>query len=291
MKRRTFVKGMSFTAVAVSTTGFVRFNGQHFEGDCETTTDILGPFYRPDAPVRSDLINGSLMGDEVSLHGVIYHDDCKTPLENAKIELWHCDADEVYDNESDEYNYRGTTFASSDGLYKFRTQMPVPYDAGGGNYRPAHFHIMISAPGYQSLVTQLYFRGDPWLDKDPSSKDPNAKSRIFEISKNDNGVIEVPFNVIMQKEFPLESAVLERLAGKYKETERDRTHEFFIHENKLWLKNDLYGINLEYKGDNTFVPSGSSWGSTSIYFMSDDNGRSGLTYKSGNEERKAVKIS
>ena len=291
INRRSFVKGMSLTAVAISTCGFVRFNGKSFEGDCKTTTDILGPFYRPDSPVRSDLVVGDLVGDEVSLMGTIFHDDCATPLEKAKIELWHCSADQVYDNESEDYHFRGTTFASAEGHYKFRTQMPVPYDAGGGNYRPAHFHIMISAPGYQSLVTQLYFSGDPYLEKDESSKHPSAKSRIFEISKNDAGIVQVPFNVIMQKQIPVDVSVLNRLAGTYHENVRDRNLEFFVYEDKLWLKNELFGINLEYKGENIFAPPSGSDNRVEFQFMSDENGRSALTIKTNSQDYMAVKVS
>ena len=45
----------------------------------------------------------------------------------------------------------GIEISSDYGKYKFISQMPVPYDAGGGLIRPAHFHLMISASGYQSL--------------------------------------------------------------------------------------------------------------------------------------------
>ncbi len=33
--------------------------------------------------------------------------------------------------------------------------------------RPAHIHFIVSAEGRKSLVTQLYFEGDPRLDSDP----------------------------------------------------------------------------------------------------------------------------
>ena len=56
MKRREFTKLASLSAVAVSTTGFIQFNGETYEGKCETTTDILGPFCQPDSPTRSNLI-------------------------------------------------------------------------------------------------------------------------------------------------------------------------------------------------------------------------------------------
>ena len=99
MQRRNFIKNTALCAIAVSTTGFIRFNGTNYEGDCETTTDILGPFYRPDAPVRSNLLVKNAKGQEVILRGIVKHKDCTRPLNNACVELWHCSADGVYDNE------------------------------------------------------------------------------------------------------------------------------------------------------------------------------------------------
>ncbi len=107
MKRRTFTKLTGLSAVALTTTGFIKFNGKSYVGDCETTTDILGPFYRPDSPVRDNLVIEGMPGDLVELSGIVRHKDCTTPYKNAKIELWHCSADEIYDNETDEYRYRG----------------------------------------------------------------------------------------------------------------------------------------------------------------------------------------
>ncbi len=69
MQRRTFIKNTALCGVAVSATGFIRFNGQNFEGDCETTTDILGPFYRPNAPVRSNMRIKNAKGQLVVLSG------------------------------------------------------------------------------------------------------------------------------------------------------------------------------------------------------------------------------
>ena len=49
MQRRTFIKNTALSAVAVSAYGFIRFDGNRYVGDCETTTDIPDPFYRPDS--------------------------------------------------------------------------------------------------------------------------------------------------------------------------------------------------------------------------------------------------
>ena len=47
MQRRSFIKNAAFGVVAVNASGFIHFDGKRYVGDCETTTDIIGPFYRP----------------------------------------------------------------------------------------------------------------------------------------------------------------------------------------------------------------------------------------------------
>ena len=281
--------------VALSSSGFITFDGKSYVGDCQTTTDILGPFYRPGAPVRNDLVIESLSGKIVHLRGDIIHDDCSTPLENAKVELWHCSAEEIYDNDSDDFNYRGTTYSSPSGKYHFRTQMPVPYDAGGGMYRPAHFHLMISAPGYQSLITQLYFTGDPYLHKDPSSRTESAKSRILSVIEDPDGSLVIPFDVVMQKKLPLDPVVIDRLVGTYQaQDDQSRTFEFFKHDNHMWLRNELFGQFLQYIGNNAFVvPGTGDWGSNKFQFDIQGDGSITVTrYRNDGKEGKqhAVKM-
>lgn len=255
MKRRAFTKLATLSAVAVSTSGFIRFNGKSFEGDCETTTDILGPFYRPDSPVRDNLIIEGAPGEIVELSGVVKHKDCITPYKGAKVELWHCSADEVYDNDSDEFRYRGTTFCDENGRYKFITQMPVPYDAGGGNYRPAHFHMLISAPHYQPLITQIYFTGDPYLEKDTSSASPAAAGRILNVQEAD-GRKKVAFDVNMNDRLMASSVALDKLIGVYTHEESGESIEFFKKDKALWMKNEVFGEKFDYVGNNTFAYPG-----------------------------------
>jgi catechol 1,2-dioxygenase len=98
MKRRNFIKTSVLCASAVSAFGFIRFDGTRYVGDCATTSDILGPFYRPGSPERSNLVVAGSKGRKLQLLGKILHQDCTTPYQNAKVELWHCDEEGVYDN-------------------------------------------------------------------------------------------------------------------------------------------------------------------------------------------------
>jgi protocatechuate 3,4-dioxygenase beta subunit len=181
MQRRAFIRDAALGAVAVTASGFISFDGTRYVGDCETTTDILGPFYRPNSPVRTNLVIPNDPGTKLLLSGKVKHDDCTTPFNNVKVEIWHCSSKGEYDNNTDEFRYRGTTFTDDKGNYHFNTILPVPYGIGNGTYRPAHYHMMITGEGYQPLVTQLYFTGDPHLSEDPSSASPTAKRRILSV--------------------------------------------------------------------------------------------------------------
>ena len=255
MKRREFTKLTGLSIIAISTTGFINFNGKNYVGDCETTSDILGPFYRPESPVRDNLVIKGQPGEIVELSGTVRHKDCSTGYSNAKVELWHCSNDEIYDNDSDEFRYRGTTYCDENGHYKFTTQMPVPYDAGGGEVRPAHFHMMFSAPGYQSLITQIYFEGDPFLKDDPSTIDPRAKQRILKLSK-EGEVSKIIFDCNMNDQLKPSIEALKSITGRYREINSGTISEFFIRDGDLWIKNEVFGKVFTYVGKNDFEYDG-----------------------------------
>jgi protocatechuate 3,4-dioxygenase beta subunit len=180
MKRREFIKNSSLMAISVSAFGAIHWNGKSFVGDTSTTTDILGPFYRPNVPLRSNIIPSGSKGIPLNLKGTIFKHNGQTPLKNALIEIWQCDENEHYDNTSDGYLFRGAVKTGKSGKYDFKTIVPVPYKANPNNeasWRPAHIHIRVSSDSQQDLITQIYFKGDKYLDKDRSSAAPQAVKR------------------------------------------------------------------------------------------------------------------
>jgi catechol 1,2-dioxygenase len=252
MKRRDFVKTSLFSVSAISAFGFIRFDGEKYVGDCATTSDILGPFYRPGSPMRNNLRRPDEKGKYVELSGKILHQDCTTPYKNAKVELWHCDAGGVYDNSTSEFKYRGTVLTDAEGNYAFQTILPVPYDAGGGLIRPAHFHLMVTTEGYQALVTQLYFSGDKNIGNDPWAN--AAKDRVLEVQENPNGTSKVIFNVGMAPTLAIETASIDKLTGTYlNENDPQKTLTLFKNKNTIWVKNEVFGEGYEYVGNNQFV--------------------------------------
>jgi catechol 1,2-dioxygenase len=256
MNRRTFIKSTTLTVTSVSTFGSVNWNGEFFEGNTPTTTDILGPFYRPGAPRRTNLRLEGSTGIPLVLKGGIFKEDGKTPVSNALVEIWHCDENEVYDNTSDEYKYRGGQKTKSDGKYEFHSILPVPYKAvptDESSWRPAHIHMRVSIPGQQDLITQLYFKNGKYLATDAWASSPQAVNRILPVSKNRAGESEVIFNVLMSKEIPIDKKVFDKIAGLY-DVGGDNFIEFSQNDDLLFMKlNGQLRASLMYLGNNTFI--------------------------------------
>lgn len=255
MKRRDFIKNSSLVAISVSAFGAISWNGENFVGDSPTTTDILGPFYRPGAPMRSNIIPPDSKGILLNLSGTIYKEDGKTPLNNALVEIWQCDENQHYDNTSNDFLCRGALNTGKNGRYDFKTVVPVQYKANPNNeasWRPAHIHMRVSVADQQDLITQIYFKGDKYIETDTSASAPQAVNRILDISKNASGENAVIFDVVMSKEFPLEKEVYNKITGLYG-MDDDSKIEFIKNDDLLFLKrNGQLTASLKYIGNNTF---------------------------------------
>ena len=105
-----------------------------------TPPDSLGPFYKPDAPLRSSLGKGYVMTGTVKSAG-----DCK-PISKAAIEFWLTNPEGHYDDQ-----HRATVISDPAGTYRFESHRPTDY-----GFRPPHIPLRISAKGFKPLVTQHY---------------------------------------------------------------------------------------------------------------------------------------
>lgn len=198
MDRRKFIINSSITAVSLATTGFIiqKKNGSYI-GDCETTNDILGPKYRANAPIRSDLTFKGMKGTRLNIKGKVYSGDCSTILQQAVIEFWHCDNKGTYDDITDKYLYRAKWVTGSAGDYAFQTIVPGAY-LNGSQFRPAHFHFRVTARDHKELISQVYFKGDPYILADPWASQTKARERILEtIPKSGNEEAHVVFNIYL----------------------------------------------------------------------------------------------
>lgn len=204
MNRKKFLLTSSLAAIGLSTYGsVVKMNDGQFNGDCETTNDILGPFYRPDAPIRSDLVHEGLEGNRIQILGKVFSADCdsedKQVLENAMVEIWQCDTSGDYDNESSDYQLRARQISNSEGHYTFNTILPGKY-LNGALYRPAHIHFRVTADNHKELISQIYFQGDPHIVEDPWASSERAEHRILPLIPDDvNGNLIVQFDIFLSQ--------------------------------------------------------------------------------------------
>lgn len=185
MKRRNFINNgfKGFIAVTLlPKVGYSFFTDDIFSsGGCvPTTSDILGPFYRANAPFRSNMQIVGDPGTPLIYKGTVYDLNCN-PLPNALIEVWQANDAGVYDNSSPDFEYRASLYSDALGQYEFTSIHAGPY-LNGSQYRPSHIHFRVTAPGIAELITQLYFVGDPYIAADPWASDPDAALRIVPIN-------------------------------------------------------------------------------------------------------------
>jgi len=141
------------------------------------TPQPYGPFYRTGAPFRGKLSVPGEPGTTFVLTGRVWAYDTKRPLAGTVLDFWHVDMQEKYSNGTSDFRNRGRLLSSETGQYEFESIRPIPYrpnPTGAPEFwRCAHYHLVAVAPGYQPLVTEIHFKGDPHKN-DPMYRIENA---------------------------------------------------------------------------------------------------------------------
>lgn len=254
MERREFITDSGMLVIGMGVFGNIKWNGSKFIGDTPTTTDILGPFYRPGAPFRKNLNPTDFTGSVLDLSGTILKDDGKTPAKKCLVEIWQNQQNGLYDNISDAFIYRASQQTDRNGRYHFITTLPVPEPVPEREnvFRPAHIHLRISSKGLQDLITQIYFQGDPYLTSDPSTTSDLALNRILEVKKVDDTQNAVQFDIVLNKEYLPDDHVFSQVSGIYKMNDGSLM-EFYRSGDMLFYKTNgqIWG-GLSYVGNNSF---------------------------------------
>ena len=85
MKRRNFIYNTSLIAMSVGVFGKIKWDGKAWVGEDPTTTDILGPFYRPGAPFKTDLVQPGTKGQLLHFGGTVFAKNGSTPLKDTLV--------------------------------------------------------------------------------------------------------------------------------------------------------------------------------------------------------------
>lgn len=148
-----------------------------------TEATVFGPFHVEDAPrvaLGGDVANGA-PGEPCYVRGEVVGLDGQ-PVPHAELQVWQADEAGLYDVQYEGAGMRrarATLNADAAGRFHFKSirpeAYPIPHDGPVGRmlkalgrhpWRPAHLHFMITAPGYERLITHVFRNGDRYLDSD-----------------------------------------------------------------------------------------------------------------------------
>ena len=157
------------TATVETKTSTTKLTAEQFElgNTCQVATELTeGPYYFDVDSIRSDLREdreGTLLRLGVRVRDA---DSCE-PIENAVVDIWHCDATGLYSGfesasqggppgggggpSDDETYLRGAQATNSDGIVEFKTIYPGWYRG-----RTTHIHAKVHLDRSTLLTTQFF---------------------------------------------------------------------------------------------------------------------------------------
>lgn len=178
VSRRQLLKSTGFAGAAAAVLPL----SSVIAADCAVTpAQTPGPFYpirqQPDTDIDLTRVQGraeSAAGQVILISGQVIETTCGSPIPNVLVEIWQACATGKYNHPNDpntaaldhNFQYWGRAQTDADGRYSFKTIKPGAYPATESWTRPPHIHFKVVAPGRPTLVTQMYFAGDPFNEFD-----------------------------------------------------------------------------------------------------------------------------
>jgi hydroxyquinol 1,2-dioxygenase len=153
-------------------------------GRRQTTANLMGPFWRADAPLTDNggsIVRSPTPGEPLFVDAWV-RDGRSKPVPGACVEVWQASSEGYYENQDPgqaDMNLRGRFFTDERGHIAFRTIKPAGYPIpvsgpvgallraqGRHNLRPAHLHFLIHKSGFKTQFSQVYASDDPNLETD-----------------------------------------------------------------------------------------------------------------------------
>ena len=128
--------------------------------------------------------------------------------------MWEADEDGFYDVQQPDiqpkWNNRGVFITGADGRYGFVGIMPVSYpipddgpvgkmlaNLGRHPYRPAHMHYLVTAKGFEKLVTHTFVGDDTYLSSDAVFGVKKTLIAPFEHVNDGQTIWRSPFDFVL----------------------------------------------------------------------------------------------
>lgn len=130
-------------------------------------------------------------GEPMVIRGTSYGRDGRTPLQGARLYVYHTDARGHYTpgDRPGAPRLRGWMKTGADGRYEFRSIKPAPYP---GREIAAHIHPTLDAPGYPARWTEEYwFTGDRFLAADVVERNAalGSFSAVVRLERDSGGLL------------------------------------------------------------------------------------------------------
>ena len=128
------------------------------------------------------------VGERILVHGRVL-DEMGRAVPNTLVEIWQANAGGRYRHVKDTYfapldpNFGGCgrTITDENGGYQFMTIRPgaYPWPNRGNEWRPMHIHFSVFGHAFgQRLISQMYFEGDPLIDRCPIAATVKDRSQL-----------------------------------------------------------------------------------------------------------------
>lgn len=176
-----------------------------------TAPALLGPFWRKNVPecvLGDSIVRCDTPGPRLAVRGRIRNVG-GNPVAGARVDVWQASPVGLYENQDPtqpDMNLRGLFVSDTSGDYHFETVRPagypVPTNGPVGDllraqcrhpYRPAHIHFMVTAPGYETLITQIFVDDQERLDSDVTFGVLNSLIANFEATSDGSLALRCDF--------------------------------------------------------------------------------------------------
>ncbi|WP_406862454.1 carbohydrate-binding protein [Streptomyces sp. HUAS MG47] len=154
------------------------------DGDDPTPPQMEGPYFKPNSPLRTSLLEPGTPGTRLTVSGYVFGRACR-PISGVLLDFWQADVNGAYDNTG--FRFRGHQFTDSRGAFALTTIVPGLYPG-----RTRHLHVKVQAPGRPVLTTQLYFPNEPRNNTD-ALFDP----RLLMTVRDAGGAREAAFDFVL----------------------------------------------------------------------------------------------
>lgn len=189
-------------------------NQQATEG--ASLADMEGPYFLAEVPEvaaiggKMDIMDGYEDDEPMEIRGSVT-DLQGNPVDGATVYIWSSTPDGKYSGIHDGIPagyYRCKLETGADGKFLVSSTVPVPYTIRNKGpvgallvkmnrhtWRPAHVHYKVQKDGFRELITQTYWRGEPYVEDDSCNGTVADEHVVYIIRENGKRIVDINIRI------------------------------------------------------------------------------------------------